>query len=34
MWRAPFAEYDFSDFVTFVHAGMAFALGLYIAGGA
>jgi len=34
MWRAPFAEYDFCDFVTFTLAGMAFALGLYAAVGA
>ncbi len=26
MWRAPFAEYDFCDFVTFVLAGITFAL--------
>jgi hypothetical protein len=34
MWRALFVEYDFCDFVTFLLAGMAFALCLYVAVGA
>ena len=30
MWHAPFADYDFCDFVTFALAGTAFLLCLYM----
>ena len=30
MWPAPFADYDFCDFVTLALAGIAFLLCLYM----
>ena len=30
MWHAPFADYDFCDFVTVALAGIAFILCVYV----